>query len=260
MINGDLLVFLATFLVVVRGGHCNYAFPQGTSTFTDFSAHQVWTRGPVDNVFGSMQYWFEDGQGGYMGGQFHSDGTQSVLFSVWDSDSMPYSAMPMGDCTRFGGEVAGAHCLIKYNLHVTTEYIYTVSSDGTNATGAFWSGKVTNKQTGEVTKMGTIFLYNVRGLVGFGHLKPAAASFIEYYTGGSFYSAYGWIGPYGNGESVVVESARSDEESHVSVSDCIPSFGCGHPNTYYEEGANITTTPAHALWSLFGSTLGQSTH
>eukprot|EP01123_Difflugia_compressa_P007763 TRINITY_DN2151_c0_g1_i1.p1 TRINITY_DN2151_c0_g1~~TRINITY_DN2151_c0_g1_i1.p1 ORF type:complete len:253 (-),score=49.01 TRINITY_DN2151_c0_g1_i1:98-856(-) len=248
----SFFVLVVTHLVHIgQCGHVNYQFPSNSGPFTAYTAHQIWTSGPTNNVFGSMQYWFEEGQGGYMGSQYHSDGTQSVLFSIWDSDSLPYSSIPLGQCTRFGGEGEGSHCLITYPVKTNTEYVFTLHYNGYNGTGAFWSGSVTDTTTGEATTMGTLYLLNVRGLQGFGLVQPAAASFIEYYTGGSFYSAYGWKGPYGvdkTGQQTVVVSARSDQEQNVAVSACVNAWGCGAPIAYYEEGPNVQTTPAQSLW------------
>ena len=84
------------------------------ATVDDVSISLVWGEwNEVGDVFASCEFFFENGQVGYMGGQRHADGTHSVIFSIWDQCKRYGStdcivknatALPLGGCERFGGE------------------------------------------------------------------------------------------------------------------------------------------------------------
>ena len=54
-----------------------------------------------------------------------------------------------------------------------------VATQAKNATGAMWSGVVTESKTGKSTPVGTLFYPHLPGRVGFGNLKVQSDDFLE---------------------------------------------------------------------------------
>lgn len=67
-----MFIFALLALVFSEGGHANYAYKESGLIFDSFTTKLIWTA--VDNskgnayVYGAMQFFFENGQGGYFGG------------------------------------------------------------------------------------------------------------------------------------------------------------------------------------------------
>ena len=113
--------------------------------FDDVSIKLVWGQhNEVGDVFASCEFFFENGQLGYMGGQRHADGSHSVIFSIWDACKRYGSttcivknatALPTGQCERFGGEGHGAHCGGPITFTSGQPYDFKVAVGEANATG-----------------------------------------------------------------------------------------------------------------------------
>ena len=75
-----------------------------------------------------------------------------------------------------------------------------VSWTGSNHTGAFWTGLLLNKHTGQQHTVGTLFYPHLPGMQGFGNLQAHSDDFLEYFAGGSCEGAVmaqvGISGPY----------------------------------------------------------------
>ena len=79
-----------------------------------------------------------------MGGQRHADGSHSIIFSIWDQCKRYGStdcivknetAIPLGKCSRFGGEGHGAHCDGQIEFEPGRPYAFRVAVGAANATG-----------------------------------------------------------------------------------------------------------------------------
>jgi len=76
-------------------------------------------------------------------------------------------------------------------------------------------------------------------------------SFQEYYTGGDFVSAAGWIGPRledDRGETYAATTASADRNEPSTVTACIPGYGCGAPYSHTKEGHGVGKNCSTHMW------------
>ena len=86
------------------------------------------------------------------------------------------------NCSRFGGEGVGSHCMISYPLEEGKRYSVWVGFAKSNASGSFWEGSIQEEQGGERTVIGQLFFPHLAGRIdGYGPMKTEAASFQEYF-------------------------------------------------------------------------------
>ncbi len=181
-------------------GHAYYgAGPSAPARFAALEYDTVWTQMPEtgSNCYASMMmYW--SGAGGYMGSQFHSNGEQWVLFSIWDRNSTVKNSHPAAsNCLRFGGEGEGSHCPVTMKLRVGSRYRFHVAQTSKNSSGVVWTATVTDLRTKKLTTIGSLYWDEAAAGVPLGTISSAPIAFQEYYTGGNFSSAVGFVGPYG---------------------------------------------------------------
>ena len=221
----------------------------------DVAVYHIWETIPTPSekegnaVFASMQYWFENGVGGYFGTQVWREGaidqlgrivraneTHRVIFSVWDAPGGQKVGWRGAGCGRFGGEGVGSHCLIPYPLREGDAFYLRVRMDYRNGTGTFWTGSVTDMKGGTAPlDFGSLFLPDVTpGKQGFGRMKTKAAAFQEYFeaTGcqGQALSSVGLVGPWWQNNTITPTQAYADYAKNCSFSDvgsCIYGAGCG---------------------------------
>jgi hypothetical protein len=204
------------------GTYSDYAF-YGIASADAFEMFVTWIDRPEGNlgIYAAFTFGFEAGQGGYMGIQ--RDGSlpkDRAIFSIWSIDEQSQTAecvssgFPAGDLLNCGkltgaqsGEGSFGQALGMYAWVPKREYRLRIESVGTDALGESWMGTITDTVTGQTTEIGTIHLDDVKGLKGYGKLKPTAAVFLEYYYGHSGYcdddnvfARVAWRGPYANGQ------------------------------------------------------------
>lgn len=79
-------------------------------------------------------------------------------------------------------------------------HVFRVALSGTNASGAMWTGTVTNAATQEMMEVGTLFYPHLPDRVGFGNLVVQSDDFLEYFAGGdcdgAVQTSVGIEGPY----------------------------------------------------------------
>lgn len=258
------------------------------SPSTDMEVEHTWVTVPDgsatdgNGVFASSQYWYEAygepcpnrsdhgtqcNSAGYMGTQVergtHGGGEiTQFIFSCWDADSAhKVSWTTPATCRRFGGEGTGSHCILP--LHVTkgVSYIFRVSRTATNATGATWSGEVTNGATGARHLVGRLFYPHLPGRVGFGDLKVQTDDFFEYFLGGDCDSAVatgvGITGPFFHSRKTSPVQAYPSYGpatptacNRSVVTGCIPGHGCGRPRVLLAGGHGVrrNTSNGEPLW------------
>ena len=188
-----------------------------------------------------------------------NDGTEThkAIFSCWDADKDTQTGWVGSNCSRFGGEGTGSHCLITYPIEQGVRYAIRVAFAGKNTSGAMWKGTITNMKTKKATTIGTLFYPNAKGKVGYGNFQIQAASFQEYFLSdgceNQATSGVGLSGPYFNNRSIVASQAEPDYAAGCDYSDvnaCIPGSKCGAPNIYMQAGGKTkrTTDKGKKLW------------
>ena len=224
----------------------------------DVAVDHVWEHIPTPNetvgnaVFASMQFWFENGVGGYFGTQVWREGandqrghtvradeTKRVIFSVWDA---PGGGGRVGwrgaNCGRFGGEGVGSHCLAPYAFIGGAAYTVRVRYVGHNGTGDWWAASVADVRSGSApVDFGELWLPDTpsqqANRTGFGRLQTKAAAFQEYFeaTGcdGQATSSVGLIGPRWQKGNLAPSQAYAEYTSckFSDVGSCIYGAGCG---------------------------------
>lgn len=195
------------------GCYTDYSFDQ-LGPFYSFDIFVKWEVAPQDAyIYPAFCFGFEASGGGYMGTQIV--GTEkTVLFSIWDIEENIMTAIPLSsNGRRFSGEGTGAQCSLRYNWIPDREYRLRIWSPGSNSTGQNWSASILDTITGEETIIGTIYLKNARGYIGYGGLKNNPSIFLEYFSGSDTclnqpYSKVTWRGPYANDGLYVASIAR----------------------------------------------------
>jgi hypothetical protein len=271
------------------GLYASYDWPKPAGTSPDMEVDHTWVTIPPgsstdgNGVFASSQYWYESygnpcpnrsdhgmscNSAGYMGSQVMRGGKGGAerhvfIFSCWDADTAhkvawttPLSADKSWGCSRFGGEGTGSHCMLEVPPKAGATYNFKVGLSGHNATGAMWSGVVTEKGTGKQTAVGTLFYPHLPGRVGFGNLKVQSDDFLEYFLGGTCNGAVttsvGITGPFFNGRTVSASQAYPSYGSggctRSDVSACIPGVGCGKPHVLLRGGVARNTSDKTPLW------------
>ena len=248
-----LLVAVISMLPYATPAHVFYSAIGGKDGpgvgYGDISNSLVWGKwNEVGDVFASNEFFFENGQIGYMGGQLHADGSHSVIFSIWDQ-CVRYgsttcivpnaTALPAGKgCLRFGGEGHGAHCgftLDPPGFVPGRPYHFKVKLGAPNATGQLVTATVDDKPIGAIFLNNTDDPKDGTSYQGYGRFAPYCRTFMEYWSGGQQAHSFGWIGPYAEGSLGPPVSAVADsaEGLPVKISACIPSHGCGRGQVFY---------------------------
>ena len=173
--------------------------------------------------------------------------THRIIFSCWDAvdpatnktvHTMWADGSKGANCSRFGGEGVGSHCMISYDLQEGKRYRVEVRFVGSNASGAFWEGSIECADNGHRTVIGQLFLPHLQGRKdGYGPMRTQAASFQEYFLStncsGQVESGIGLLGPWFQ-QDVAVLPVQAHPSfapgcSFSDVTSCITGYGCGTP-------------------------------
>lgn len=244
---------------------------------SEMEADYVWITAPdpdeknANAVFASNMFWFETGQGGYMGTQvwragvtdekwgflFGGDVIFRIIFAIWDGDNgTNQQAMPGTDavsaenCERFGGEGTGAHCFIHYEFKLGRAVGVRTRHHGRSEdeSGDFWSGTAFDPITGREDAIGMIFVPDKDGHRGFGQMQPwnSRKSFLEYYDAtGCHNQAFVEValrGPWFNDRSITPTECKAEYENecvHEAVASCAPEVSDGLPCAVLQAGGTI---------------------
>eukprot|EP01062_Namystynia_karyoxenos_P029723 TRINITY_DN22285_c0_g1_i1.p1 TRINITY_DN22285_c0_g1~~TRINITY_DN22285_c0_g1_i1.p1 ORF type:complete len:329 (+),score=94.00 TRINITY_DN22285_c0_g1_i1:87-989(+) len=256
------------------GTYVHYDWAGGQALSDNMEVDHVWTTIPSgddthgNGVFASSQYWYKGEKGtaikaaGYMGSQVMrgSNGQERrvFIFSCWDNDPQHMVGWTTpATCARFGGEGVGSHCILEYPTQPGALYKFRVAMSGHNATGAFWSGHVTDP-SGKQTLVGTLYYPNVGSEIGFGKFQVNSNEFLEYFLGGDcdtdVHVAVGTVGPFFHNRTASPVRAYpaygNGDCKRTSVVGCIPGYGCGHPKVFVQGGAGVVrnNTDQTLLW------------
>lgn len=238
--------------------HAWYNFNTTQKNFHNFSSYLQWTQADRGDVYLATQF-YTGCSNGYFGGQLHSDGTHSILFSMWDFNATAQTAHGVSPwCLRFGGEGTGANCGLEYVFEFGVEYRFSLTKS-IESSGVSWSAVVTKIGDGIETPtfLGTIKILS-EGLPGdCTLLKPFSVSFQEYYLGGTFYSAANWRGPYLDQDG---HNASSGLAAYDALSDCgnvsypsnvsssVPQGPSGRPNAFFQQGGATQHGCEKSMW------------
>jgi len=250
----------ALLMLLVRAcsaQHVWYRFHKHHGGVKSFSSYLRWTQAERGDVYLATQFWTGCGNG-YFGGQLHKDGSHMVLFSMWDYDGATPSAQGVSPwCTRFGNEGAGAHCGLDYVFEFGTEYRFELTR-AKNASGVIWSttvSKIDPIGTETSTFLGSIFVESRLVPKDCIRLEPTACSFQEYYSGGNFYTAGAWRGPFLDRVNSAYDAhgdCGMDGSAHINVSSVVPNGPRGRPNVFFQQGGNTEHGCEHSMWHHHG--------
>lgn len=217
-------------------GHVYYNLP--TSEVEEYSYYVHWQAMPSGhNLYASLEFYWP-GTTGYMGSQFHSDGTQILDFAIWDAPKVEGTSHPSGQyCSRFGGEGKGSHCEMRVRLELGQSYSFRLFKSGQSASGSTWSVEFNNMH------LGSIFFDE--GAAGFslGPLNPSGVGFNEYFADQSanFQASVGFIGPFGKvgGQQIPASSASCMCDAGTNCGQTIAGVGSGRPNVLLYGGPGV---------------------
>ena len=137
--------------LTTNGPGCYSHYTSTAAVSDDVQVDHIWSEIPKPSerdgnaIFASLQFWFENGVGGYFGTQVWREGatdglgrtvraneTHRVIFSVWDAPDAEVGWR--GDtCGRFGGEGVGSHCVADYRSLRTTRSRSACAASATTA-------------------------------------------------------------------------------------------------------------------------------
>jgi len=174
------------------GGYVGYQFEQ--SNFSKYEIIFNWSDTPESNDVGIypalLHFWFEAGQGGYVGPQievYNSGETivRKVIFSIWSMNNQQFTAHPYApDCGYGDTEGNFVRCMITdYDWIEGEEYKITVQKDEELADGVVWKATIEDLETGLETLIGKIKLDDQEPYKGYGLLNGYTGGFFEYYFG-----------------------------------------------------------------------------
>lgn len=255
------------------GTYAHYKWPSGHSSALGIRVNHIWTTLPNTTethgnaVYAATQQWYTSGPGGYMGTQAWRDGNGKMqyraLFACWDADKTHKTGWidePDGHCERFGGEGVGAHCIIPYTLKQGMEYAVELAFHGSNSTGAFWKGTITDMTNNITTNIGTLYYPNYKGNIGYGNMQINAADFLEWFEAdgceNQATAGVGLLGPYLTlpDKTIIIPTQATGSYvsgcPHEDVTAKIPAHGSGSPRIYMIGGGKTKqTVPANTpLW------------
>jgi hypothetical protein len=180
---------------------CQQATPMGWLGYqfehSKFSKYEVifnWTDTPTVNDVGIypalLHFWFEAGQGGYVGPQIevYNSGTtivKKVIFSIWSMNNQQFTAHPYAPACGYGSwEGNFVRCMITdYDWIEGKQYRVTIQKDEELADGVVWKATIEDLESEAKTLIGKIKLDDQGEYKGYGLLTGYTGGFFEYYFG-----------------------------------------------------------------------------
>lgn len=161
---------------VVPGGMVAVSYYWDDQDFVDMEFFITIEEDPgIDNpVFWAHQFWFEGGDGGYIGiqtnGYISGPVGNMLIFSIWDAENG--FAGDGATCLAFGGEGVGWSCRLPLDWVEDHKYHLRVSSEG----NSWWGAQVKDLVTNDEYYIGRIKVPSEWGMLSGGSLN-----FTEYY-------------------------------------------------------------------------------
>ena len=224
--------------------HTWYSFDQ-PGPFSNLDVFVRWVNDPTVTpsvgVYAGFGFWFQNGVVGYFGTQADSGGKKAI-FSIWDVGATAITALPTGNCNRFGHEGAGTQCIISYSWVMGHEYRLRLSHRGRVNSAEQWQATILDTTTSVETSIGIIALSDSGEYPGYGQVNANAkfVNWLEYYGHGDIscntlpYAKVAWRGPYANN----IQFTASHANTAFTISDCMNSnvFTTGAPGVTQESG------------------------
>lgn len=185
------------------GGYVGYQFEQ--SNFFKYEIIFNWTDTPKSNDVGIypgvLHFWFEAGQGGYVGPQIevYNSGeriVKKVIFSIWSMNNQQFTAHPYFSHGTYGDTEGNfVQCLMHNDPSATRgqyyeqmweegkKYKIVVQRDEELTDGVVWKATIEDLETGLETLIGKIKLDDQEPYKGYGLLNGYTGGFFEYYFG-----------------------------------------------------------------------------
>jgi hypothetical protein len=217
-----------------------YFFDQ-PGPFSNLEIFVKWLNDPIVTqnvgVYAGFGFWFQNGVVGYFGTQVDSDGKKAI-FSIWDVGTTVITALPTGNCNRFGHEGTGTQCIIPYSWVMGHEYRLRLSHRGRVNSAEQWQATIMDTTTSIETNIGVIALSDSRGYLGYGliNANKKFVNWIEHYGHGDIscntlpYAKVAWRGPYANNDQFTA--------SHATAGFFVPS--CLNSNVSTTVAPNVT--------------------
>ncbi|HGJ5854429.1 DUF3472 domain-containing protein [Arsenophonus nasoniae] len=157
---------------VVAGGivSINHVWPKN-SEFNKLSFFQQISNdgGVLSHYFWANQFYFKNGDGGYIGLQNRGNGVHAFNYSIWGA-----KGWSNGDCNYFGHEGDGVQCQIVVPWKTGHQYQLDILKNGNLV-----SGIVTDMMNGEIITVGIIEVPDTYGKL------YSSFGFVEEYSQGS---------------------------------------------------------------------------
>jgi hypothetical protein len=154
-------------------GH--YRFPADNLSDITFTFTLEADPGNSAGVFWAHQFWFQGGDGGYLGLQTRGflngrEVGRMAIFSVWNA--LDAVAAPGATAQTFDGEGVGYSVRLPYVFQPGTTYQFRLLGEG----GGWWGVQLRNAATGAEVPMGRILVPTA-----WGQLQGATTNFTEVY-------------------------------------------------------------------------------
>ena len=282
-------------IAAVAGAACDAPaayvhYVSATAVSDDVVVDHIWESIPTvvekegNAVFASMQFWLENGAGGYFGTQVwrkgtvdglgrrvRANGTHRVTFSISD---LPGSRVGWrGDnCGRFGGNRSGSHCVAPHQFTPGAAHSLRVRRDHHNSTGDWWVASVQDvRSQGPPIDFGSLFLPDAERSAGattrrqgFGGLQTKATASLEYFEAtsceGQAFSSVGLLGPWWQQNTLAPTQAYpgygAGACNRSDVSDCVYGAGCGLQRALFTAGGTTHRTNTNTSQQLWPVTFG----
>lgn len=239
--------------------YADYSFKEN-GPFFNFDIYSTWDHDIElsTGIYPAFNFYFQNGQGGYMGMQSDNLG-KHVLFSIWDDVNGSMSAMPVSsNCKRFSHEGTGTMCLNDFSWAAGREYRLRVWVLDVVGNTQNWGAWILDTVSQQETNIGVISLRNSGEYQGYGWLTRSSV-FLERYIsaplGGCDAQPVAkviWRGPYANNSEATANRAVVSF-SHNPTS-CLNSnvWSSEYPFINQEDGGatqRITTEYTDA-WAL----------
>ena len=140
---------------------------------------------PIEDsyYFWAQQFWFMNGDGGYIGlqtgGQINGLTTKIAIFSVWKALDAKKSNLISSWAGTFGGEGTGFSCKIPFNWRQNVEYrlrLIKITNLDTHPNSDWWSAFIQEVPSGKEESIGQILLPTQ-----WGGLTRDSNFFVEYF-------------------------------------------------------------------------------
>ncbi len=230
--------------------------PNRPPAFYNYDMYVTWESAPATSrIYPAFNFSFQAGVGGYMGLQLVGN-TKKVLFSIWDVSGNANTALPTGNCNRFGGEGTGTQCLMNYDWVLGREYRLRIWILGAVPGGETWVGAIYDTETGIETQIGVIELRDTNGYSGYGWLTDHTSVFLEYFGSDNGcstrpYSRIKWRGPWADAGTWLASRALIPYWVNYPCPDHNDVTSTVKPLVWHEAGGSgtpITNPIGTVLW------------